>query len=170
MEQLLSAHGRRLMGWDEIMYCDVPASSIIMNWRDWQGVEDPATRGFDVVRTPNSTLYFDHYQIPQGEWSNTLLFGGSTPLEKVYNYEPAPETLSPEERSHVLGVQANLWTEYIAYPELAEYQVLPRMAALAEVQWLAPEKKDYTDFMRRLPALLDLYTAQGWHYAPLPKK
>ncbi len=164
MEQLLSAHDRRLMGWDEIMYCDVPASSIIMNWRDWQGVEDPATRGFDVVRTPNSTLYFDHYQIPQGEWSNTLLFGGSTPLEKVYNYEPAPETLSPEERSHVLGVQANLWTEYIAYPELIEYQVLPRMAALAEVQWAEPAQKDYDRFLQRLPRLLRIYDEEGWHY------
>ena len=164
MEQLLSAHGRRLMGWDEIMYCDVPSSSIIMNWRDWQGVEDPATRGFDVVRTPNSTLYFDHYQIPQGEWSNTLLFGGSAPLEKVYNYEPAPETLSPEERSHVLGAQANLWTEYIAYPELIEYQVLPRMAALAEVQWVEPAQKDYNRFLQRLPRLLRIYDEEGWHY------
>ena len=164
MERLFSSHGRKLMGWDEIMYCDVPKTSIIMNWRDWQGVDDPAVEGFDVVRTPNSTLYFDHYQIPQGEWANTLLFGGYSPLEKVYNYEPAPESLTPEQRAHVIGVQANLWTEYIAYPELIEYQVLPRMAALAEVQWTAPESKDYDRFRQRLHRLFTIYDQQGWHY------
>ena len=170
IEQYLASKGRRLMGWDELMDCDVAKTSLIMSWRDWSGSVDPATLGYPCVKTPNSTLYFDHYQIPQDTWSNTLLFGGNSSVEKVYNYEPAPDTLTPEQQQLVLGLQANLWTEYIAYPELAEYQVLPRMAALAEVQWLNPEKKDYTDFMRRLPALLDLYTAQGWHYAPLPKK
>ncbi len=164
MEQLLSQHGRRLMGWDEIMYCNVPKSSLIMNWRDWQGVDDPAVEGFDCVRTPNSTLYFDHYQIPQNTWSNTLLFGGNAPLEKVYNYEPAPETLTPEQKAHVVGVQANLWTEYIAYSELIEYQVLPRMAALAEVQWAAPEQKDYEGFKKRLQRLISIYEAEGWKY------
>ena len=164
MEQLLASHGRRLMGWDEIMYCDVPQTSIIMNWRDWKGVDDPAKKGFDVVRTPNSTLYFDHYQIPQGTWSNTLLFGGNAPLEKVYNYEPAPDTLTPDEQTHVIGVQANLWTEYIAYPELIEYQVLPRMAALAEVQWVSPDAKNYERFLQRMPRLLSIYDEQGWHY------
>ena len=152
------------MGWDEIMYCDVPQSSIIMNWRDWKGVDDPAQRGFDVVRTPNSTLYFDFYQIPQDEWTNTLLIGGNSSLEKVYHYEPAPETLSPEEKAHVIGVQANLWTEYIAYPELIDYQVLPRMAALAEVQWVNPEKKDYNSFKERLPRLISIYDQEGWKY------
>lgn len=164
MEQLLSSKGRVLMGWDEIMYCDVPRTSIIMNWRDWDGVVDPAKKGFDVVRTPNSTLYFDHYQIPQNEWSNTLLFGGYSSLKKVYDYEPAPNTLTDEEKAHVIGVQANLWTEYIPFPELIEYQVLPRMAALAEVQWSNPEHKDYENFMQRLPRLLDIYETRGWHY------
>ena len=164
MEKVLNSHGRKLMGWDEIMYCDVPQSSIIMNWRDWKGVDDPAQRGFDVVRTPNSTLYFDFYQIPQDEWTNTLLIGGNSSLEKVYHYEPAPETLSPEEKAHVIGVQANLWTEYIAYPELIDYQVLPRMAALAEVQWVNPEKKNYNSFKERLPRLISIYDQEGWKY------
>ena len=169
MEQYLAEKGRKLMGWDELMDCDVARTSLIMSWRDWSGSVDPATLGYPCVKTPNSTLYFDHYQIPQDTWSNTLLFGGNSSVEKVYNYEPAPDTLTPEQQQLVLGLQANLWTEYIAYPELAEYQVLPRMAALAEVQWLSPEKKNYENFLHRLPALLDLYTAQGWHYAPLPK-
>ncbi|MBO4810640.1 MAG: beta-N-acetylhexosaminidase [Prevotella sp.] len=164
MQQLLEKKGRRLMGWDEIMVCNVPKTSIVMNWRDWQGVVDPAKQGFDVVRTPNSTLYFDHYQIPADSWSNTLLIGGNSNLQKVYNYEPAPATLTAEEQAHVMGVQANLWTEYIAYPELIEYQVLPRMAALAEVQWAAPERKDYESFMSRLPRLLKIYQQEGWHY------
>ena len=164
MEQLMASHGRVLMGWDEIMYCDVPKTSVIMNWRDHKNLDDPAKRGFDVVRTPNSTLYFDHYQIPQDEWTNTVLIGGYSPLKKVYNYEPAPESLSTEERAHVIGVQANLWTEYIGAADLIEYQVLPRMAALAEVQWAAPDRKDYEDFKQRLPRLISIYDQEGWHY------
>ena len=164
MERILAEHGRRLMGWDEIMDCDVAPTAVVMNWRDWKGVPDPVTKGFDVVRTPNSTLYFDHYQRPQSDWSNTLLFGGNAPLEKVYNYDPAPDLLTDEQRVHVIGVQANLWTEYIAYPELIEYQVLPRMAALSEVQWGGETKKDYEAFLQRLPRLLSLYEAEGWKY------
>lgn len=164
MEKVLAAKGRRVMGWDEIMYCDVPHTAIIMNWRDWKGVDDPAKCGFDVVRTPNSTLYFDFYQIPSTEWTNTTLIGGYTPLKKVYDYEPAPDTLTDEERAHVIGVQANLWTEYIGAQDLIEYQVLPRMAALAEVQWVAPEQKDYDGFLKRLPRLITLYDQQGWKY------
>ena len=164
MEKVLAAKGRRVMGWDEIMYCDVPHTAIIMNWRDWKGVEDPAKLGFDVVRTPNSTLYFDFYQIPSTEWTNTTLIGGYTPLKKVYDYEPAPDTLTDEERAHVIGVQANLWTEYIGAQDLIEYQVLPRMAALAEVQWTDPTQKDYDGFLKRLPRLITLYDQQGWKY------
>ena len=164
MKKVLAAKGRRVMGWDEIMYCDVPHTAIIMNWRDWKGVDDPAKCGFDVVRTPNSTLYFDFYQIPSTEWTNTTLIGGYTPLKKVYDYEPAPDTLTDEERAHVIGVQANLWTEYIGAQDLIEYQVLPRMAALAEVQWVAPEQKDYDGFLKRLPRLITLYDQQGWKY------
>ena len=156
MEKLLAANGRRIMGWDEIMYCDVPHNAIIMNWRDW--------KGFDVVRTPNSTLYFDFYQIPSSDWTNTTLIGGYSPLKKVYDYEPAPDTLTSEQQAHVIGVQANLWTEYIAYPELIEYQVLPRMAALAEVQWANPEQKNYEAFCQRLKRLLTIYDSEGWHY------
>ena len=172
MDKLFAEHGRRLMGWDEIMYCNVPKTSIIMNWRDWKGVDDPAQQGYDVVRTPNSTLYFDFYQIPSSEWTNTTLIGGYSPLDKVYNYEPAPDSLSAEAKAHVIGVQANLWTEYIGSQDLIEYQVLPRMAALAEVQWLAPERKNYDDFMNRLPRLLSIYQQEGWHYctAALKKK
>ena len=93
-------------------------------------------------------------------------------MEKVYAYEPAPASLTAEQQARVVGVQANMWTEYVAYPELIEYQVLPRMAALAEVQWLSPEKKDYDDFLSRLPRLFERYDAEGWQYckAALQKK
>ena len=164
MERYFAEHGRTLLGWDELVDCDVAKTALIMNWRDWKGVVDPVTLGFDVVRTPNSTLYFDHYQIRQETWSNTLLFGGYAPLKKVYCYEPAPETLTDEECAHVKGVQANMWTEYVAYPELIEYMVLPRMAALAEVQWVKPEHKDYDSFLQRLPHLFDIYKAEGWKF------
>ena len=130
---------------------------------------DPVTLGFNVVRTPNSTLYFDHYQIPKDDWSNTQLIGGYSSLKKVYCYEPAPSNQSEEERARVVGVQGNLWTEYIPYPELIEYQVLPRMAALAEVQWVKPELKDYDDFLQRLPRLISIYEAEGWKYC-LPEE
>ena len=164
MERFFNEHGRVLMGWDEVMDCDVQKTTLLMNWRDWKGYTDPVTQGFDVVRTPNSTLYFDHYQIPQDTWSNALLFGGYSPLEKVYAYEPASAELTAEERAHVIGVQANMWTEYVAYPELIEYLVLPRRAALAEVQWLSPEKKDYQSFLSSLPRLFERYDAEGWKY------
>ena len=85
-------------------------------------------------------------------------------MEKVYAYEPASAELSDAERAHVVGVQANMWTEYVAYPELIEYLVLPRMAALAEVQWLSPEKKDFERFRSRLPRLFERYEAEGWKY------
>ena len=167
LEKLFNSQGRVLIGWDEIMDCNVSQTSIIMNWRDWKGVDDPAKRGFDVVRTPNSTLYFDFYQTEQNAWSTTTLIGGYSPLKKVYNYEPVPATLTAEEQKHVIGVQANLWTEYIAYPELLEYQVLPRMAALAEVQWTQPDQKDYDDFLKRLPRLTTIYDQEGWKYCKL---
>ncbi len=86
------------------------------------------------------------------------------PLEKVYAFDPAPDSLSADVRRHIIGTQANIWTEYIPYKELLEYQALPRMAALCEVQWTAPEQKDYDDFLRRLPLLLNIYDQKGWRY------
>ena len=117
-----------------------------------QGHEPPTPA--DVWRTATK----------ESEWSHPLLIGGYLPLDKTYNTEPAPDTLSPEAKKHIIGVQANLWTEYIGAPELAEYQVLPRMAALAEVQWMQPEAKDFEAFKVRAKRLMKCYDALGWKY------
>jgi hexosaminidase len=109
-------------------------------------------------------MYFDYYQLPEDLWEKPFLIGGYVPLSKVYAFDPAPDSLSADVRRHIIGTQANLWTEYIPYKELLEYQVLPRMAALCEVQWTEPERKDYDGFLRRLPRLLTIYDAQGWKY------
>lgn len=117
--------------------------------------------GHDVIMTPNSHLYFDHYQAAD-KTTEPLAIGGFLPLEKVYSYSPVPEALSEEEAKHVLGVQANLWTEYIATNNKMEYFLFPRALALAEVAWKKKEEKDYSSFIRnRLPASLLSLEKQG---------
>ncbi|MBR1687753.1 MAG: beta-N-acetylhexosaminidase [Prevotella sp.] len=164
MVRFLAQHGRRLLGWDEILDCGVDSSAMIMSWRGEGEAVSAAERGYDIIMAPNSTLYFDFYQTPESDWSKPLLIGGYSPLEKVYSFEPVPATLSAEARRHIIGTQANIWSEYIAYKQLYEYQALPRMAALAEVQWVAPARKDYADFLKRLPRLVNIYQGEGWRY------
>ena len=117
-----------------------------------------------LTKKPTGSMYFDYYQLPEDLWEKPFLIGGYVPLSKVYAFNPAPDSLSADVRRHIIGTQANVWTEYIPYKELLEYQVLPRMAALCEVQWTEPERKDYDGFLRRLPRLLTIYDAQGWKY------
>jgi hexosaminidase len=167
VEKYLADHGRKIIGWDELLEGDVNPSATIMSWRSRKGDDDvrsAAEKGHDIIMVPNAILYFDFYQFPEDEWYKPLLIGGESTLEKVYNYEPAPASFSDVARSHIIGVQANLWTEYIAYKELAEYQVLPRMAALAELQWLQPERKNYSQFLDRAQRLTALYDRYNWKY------
>ena len=112
--------------------------------------------------TPTSFCYFDYYQTPEEDWSKPLLIGGFVPLDKVYSLEPAPETLSADARKHIIRVQATLWTEYICDRELIEYQILPRMGALAELQWVLPEKKNYDEYLARQKRMLGIYQKNGW--------
>ena len=135
-----------------------------MSWRGPEGGLAASELGHDVIMSPTSSFYFDYYQTKESEWSHPLLIGGYLPLDKTYNAEPAPASLSDEAKKHIIGVQANLWTEYIGAPELAEYQVLPRMAALAEVQWMQPEAKDFEAFKVRAKRLMKCYDALGWKY------
>jgi hexosaminidase len=164
MEQYLTKKGRRLIGCDEIAECDIDTSAVIMSWRGHEGGFDAAAKGHDVIMAPTGSMYFDYYQLPEDLWEKPFLIGGYVSLSKVYAFDPAPDSLSADVRRHIIGAQANLWTEYIPYKELLEYQVLPRMAALCEVQWTDPERKDYDAFLRRLPRLLSIYDAQGWKY------
>ncbi len=163
-EQFLNGKGRQIIGWDEILEGGLAPNATVMSWRGEEGGIEAAKQNHDVIMTPNTYLYFDYYQTEDKE-NERLCIGGYVPVEKVYNYEPMPEVLTDEEKQHIKGVQANMWTEFVAeYPEI-EYMELPRMAALSEVQWTAPEKKDYDNFLDRLPRMLDTYDSQGYNYA-----
>ena len=164
VERYLNEHGRKIIGWDEILDGEVNPSATVMSWRDTESGMRGAEMGHDVIMSPNSILYFDHYQIPATNWSNTTLIGGFSPLEKVYAYEPAPDTLPADVRKRIIGVQANLWTEYIGCNDLLEYMALPRMGALSELQWMQPEHKNYENFKQRERSMLDIYRAQGWKF------
>jgi hexosaminidase len=152
IEQFLIAHNRRLIGWDEILEGGLAPEATVMSWRGMDGGIAAARQGHDVIMTPGSHVYFDHYQgDPAFE---PLAIGGYTPLDKVYAFEPVPDSLTPAEAAHVLGAQGNLWTEYIDTPEYAEYMVMPRMLALSEVLWSPKARRDWSDFTARLPVQL----------------
>jgi len=162
IETFLRAHGRRLIGWDEILEGGLAPDATVMSWRGTAGGIEAARQGHDVVMTPGSHLYFDHYQGPAE--SEPLAIGGYTPLWRVYEFEPIPDALDTAEARHVLGAQANLWTEYITTPAQVEYMALPRMLALAEVVWSPRAARDWDDFSAGLPDQLRRLDALGVRY------
>ena len=115
-----------------------------MSWRGTEGGIKAANRGYDVIMTPNSYFYLDYYQAKDTA-NEPLAIGGYLPIEKCYSFDPY-ERINPDLQKHILGVQANLWTEYIATDEYLEYMLLPRMLALCEVQWCTPENRNYERF------------------------
>lgn len=141
-EKFLNDHGRQIIGWDEILEGGLAPNATVMSWRGVAGGIEAAKQKHDVIMTPNTYLYFDYYQSKDVEQEPEAI-GGYLPLERVYSYEPMPESLTPEEQKYIKGVQANLWTEYIPTYSQVEYMELPRMAALADIQWTNPEHKDY---------------------------
>ena len=154
----LTSRGRRALGWDEILDGS-PQDAMIMSWRGTELGARAAETGHDVVMSPTTHCYFDYQQVEDPLFEPSRC-GGFIPIEKVYSLDPAPDSVSVEARSHILGVQANLWTEYMTNEEMVEYQALPRMSALAEVQWTTPARKDFDNFKDRLSRftqLLDLY-------------
>ena len=155
IEKLLNSKGRQIIGWDEILEGDVAPNATVMSWRGSAGGIKAAQLGHDVIMTPNDYCYFDYYQ-SEDTRHEPFAIGGFVPLEKVYSLNPTA-SLTEEQAKHILGTQANLWTEYIPTSEQVEYMVLPRMAALAEVQWTQLEKKDYTNFTTRLAGLIGNY-------------
>ena len=167
IEKFVNSKGRRLIGWDEILDGDINQSATIMSWRGTAPGARGAKMGHDVIMSPSSHVYFDYYQTRQGEsqWEEPLLIGGNLPIERTYSLEPVPEGADAETASHIIGVQGNLWTEYIAGPSLAEYQVLPRMGALSEVQWRPQGQKDFENYKMRQTKMLKLYDAYGLVYA-----
>ncbi|MBQ4483630.1 MAG: beta-N-acetylhexosaminidase [Prevotella sp.] len=164
VEKFLHSKGKRLIGWDELLGCDVDVTSTIMSWRGAEPGAKAAKLGHDVIMTPNSSMYFDHYQTDKTN-NEPLSIGGNSPVAKVYAFEPVAADLTPEEAKHILGVQANVWTEYIYSTQHVEYQILPRMAALAEVQWLQPDQKDFDAFKERVTRLKAIYDLNQWRVA-----
>lgn len=145
MSRWLEEHGRRAIGWDEVLGDSLSRQSAVMVWRNEEWGRRAAAAGYPVVQSPGAYCYFDAYQSDPS--SEPQAMSGYLPLEKVYAYDPAPADMPARDR--VLGVQANLWTEFIPTPGQAEYMLYPRLFALAEVAWSAPERKDFDDFRRR---------------------
>ena len=163
-EEFLNSKGRKMIGWDETLEGGLAPNATVMSWRGEAGGIEAAKQHHDVVMTPNTYLYFDYYQSKDTE-TEPMAIGGYLPIERVYSYEPMPKSLSPEEQKYIVGVQAKLWTEYIPDFKQVQYMVLPRMAALSESQWCAPEKKNYEAFLQRVSRLVNIYAKNGWNYA-----
>lgn len=164
IERHINALGRKIIGWDEILEGGVAPNATIMSWRGESGGIAAAQLDHDVVMTPGSGgLYFDH---AQGSLSQEpLSIGGNAPLSKTYEYEPVPAVLTPAQQQHIIGVQANLWTEYVSTPAKAEFMLLPRMLALSEVAWTPAAGKNYKDFSgRRIPKHLAMLENKGYNY------
>jgi hexosaminidase len=154
MDQFLTAHGRRLIGWDEILEGGLAPGATVMSWRGEAGGIAAAHAKHDVVMAPNTWTYFDYYQSENRD-AEPLAIGGYVPLEKAYGYDPVSEALTPNEAKYILGTQAQLWTEYMPNPKHVEYMAYPRACAHAEVAWTPPAVKDFADFQARLNTHLE---------------
>ena len=160
----VQSKGKRVIGWDEILEGVPMDDSVIMSWRGTEGGITSARMGHDVVMTPTSDMYFDQSQTLASQLEE-IPVGGFINVMKVYSYEPLPASLTPEQQKHILGCQANVWCEYMPEERIRQYQILPRLAALSEVQWTMPERKNYKDFLKRLPKMLSIYDHYGYNYA-----
>jgi hexosaminidase len=161
MEKFINSKGRQIIGWDEILEGGLAPNASVMSWRGVQGGIEAAKMKHNVVMSPGTHCYFDHYQDTINE---PLAIGGFTSLEKVYSYNPIPKELTEEESNYILGCQANLWTEYIATEDYLEYMALPRACALAEVGWLPQEKKNFQDFQKRMSNHYSFLEFYGYYY------
>lgn len=163
IDHFLTAHNRRLIGWDEILEGGLAPNAAVMSWRGEEGGIAAAKMGHDVVMSPTSKCYFDYYQAgPGGE---PLAIGGFLPIDSVYSYDPVPAALSPTEKKHILGVQANVWTEYIPDFRQVEYMIFPRMLAMSEVAWTIPENKNPDQFRNKVHMHIPVFNALGVNYS-----
>ena len=156
LEKEINAHGRRMLGWDEVLEGGLTPNSTIMSWRGIQGGIEAASQHHDVIMTPIQRLYFSNPRINKMtgfEWMN-----------RVYNFEPVPAELTDAEKKFVIGTQGCIWTEWTADSTKMEWQILPRMAALSEIQWTLPEHKNFERFMERLPEMLKIYSSLDYGY------
>ena len=160
IERFLNEHGRSLLGWDEILEGGLAPNATVMSWRGTEGGIKAASMGHDVVMTPQAWCYLDHYQ--DAQFKEPEAIGGYLPLAKVYEYDPV-QGIPEDAQGHVLGVQGNLWHEYIPNPEHTEYMLWPRALAIAENGWTLPENKNWPDFRERALHHADYLAAKGYH-------
>lgn len=161
IEKYVVSKGHQIIGWDEILEGGLAPQATVMSWRGEKGGIAAARQNHHVIMSPNTYMYFDY---AQNKPSDSLTIGGFLPISKVYSFHPYPKELPASQHSFILGVQANLWTEYIKTPSKVEYMIFPRMSALSEVGWSDPAKKDYQDFKNRLQTELQRYQLWGVNY------
>lgn len=160
----LKRHGRKVIGWNEMLEGGLPDGAVVMSWTGIDGAVEAARQGHDAILTPCDFFYFDFVQADQKNEPQGAHWGHPVTVSDVYNYNPMPADLDGAQRRHIVGVQSNLWCEYIPTMAHAMYMELPRLAALSEVQWCDGKAKSYSDFCRRLPRMLEQYKAAGYNY------
>lgn len=164
VEKFLNDHGRQIIGWTEILEGGLAPNATVMSWLGKDGAIEAARLGHNVIMCPYQVLYFD-YQQGKDPGKEPVSIGGYTSVEKVYNYEPVAPELTDEQKKYIIGVQANIWTEYIKDSKHVEYMQMPRIDALSEIQWTNPSKKDFEGFKVRLGKMVKLYDKYGYNYA-----
>lgn len=164
LDLFLTEKGRTLIGWDETLEGGLSENAVVMSWRGYTGGIEAARQHHPVIMTPTGNCYLDYYQIKGESATQPLGIGGYLPMSKVYSMEPVPEDLSPEEQKYIWGAQSNLWTEYVLSSDHVEFMLLPRLAAMSEVQWLSPEQKDFKAFEQRAKHMFKIYELLGYKY------
>lgn len=159
IDQYVTGKGRQVIGWDEILEGGLSPNAAVMSWQGQRGGTEAARQAHNVVMSPQKPCYFDHAQVKP---EDSLVWGGYNPLDSVYTFEPVPEGLDSAAARHILGGQANLWTEYVTNPAKVEYMVLPRLAALSEALWTSRDKRSWPSFEQRLPGIFARYDLRGW--------
>jgi len=163
MERYINSKGKQIIGWDEILEGGLAPNATVMSWRGLSGAIEAAKSGHDVIMTPTSHCYFDYYQSEND--NEPLAIGGYLPLEKVYNFNPIPDELSTEDSKFVLGVQGNIWTEYMPSVDQVEYMAFPRILAMSEVVWSHSTNKNYEEFLCRVAHMHTRLDALNINYA-----
>jgi len=164
MEKYINSKGKMIIGWDEILEGGLAPNATVMSWRGEEGGIAAAKDHHDVIMTPNPICYFDHYQSEDTD-NEPFAIGGFTNCEEIYTWNPIPDTLTSEEAEFIIGVQANVWSEYILDFDHVEYMILPRMAALSEVAWSTNRDEEYAPFKARLQSMFNRYDVAGFNYA-----
>lgn len=163
MDAFLSSRGRTLIGWDETLEGGLSNNGVVMSWRGFEGGVKAARMGHDVIMTPTKHCYIDYHQINNAREVPAVIYA-YLPLTRVYELEPVPSELTKEEAKHILGCQCNLWTERVDCRDVLHFQLLPRLAAMSETQWMQPTAKNFNNFVSRLPMLELLYAQLGYKY------